>query len=143
MQCLKDAFVSDIPVFDNLIQLEFSYSSYSWNLLSRILQGSHKLEVLMVYKETQKYTKGPESRWNHLPLIPECILLHLKTFCFREYQGMEDELDFVGYIMQNARALETIIIYISTSLRLEVQLQLRRNLSALQRNYGTREIEFH
>ncbi|XP_020223370.1 F-box/FBD/LRR-repeat protein At2g04230 [Cajanus cajan] len=143
VECLKDTSASDIPVFDNLIQLEISFGNYSWDLLANLLQRSHKLEVLRIYKEPQKYAKGQEFRWNHPPLVPECLLLHLKTFCFKEYQGMETELDFVGYIMQNARVLEAITIHISISLRSEEKLQIRRHLSILQRNYETCQIVFH
>ncbi|TKY66134.1 putative FBD-associated F-box protein [Spatholobus suberectus] len=141
--CLKHASASDIPVFDNLIQLEISFGNYSWDLLANLLQRSHKLEVLMIYKEPQKHAKGQEPRWNHPLLVPECLLLHLKMFCLREYQGLETELDFVGYIMQNARVLETMTIYISSSLGSEEKLQIRRHLSILQRNFETCQIVFH
>ncbi|KAK7395465.1 hypothetical protein VNO78_16024 [Psophocarpus tetragonolobus] len=140
--CLKHASASDIPVFGNLNQLEISFGNYSWDLLVNLLQRSHKLEVLMIYKETQKYAKGQELRWSHPLFVPEC-LLHLKTFCLREYQGLETELDFVGYIMQNARVLETITIYLSSSLGSEEKLQIRRHLSILQRNFDTCQIVFH
>ncbi|RZB52320.1 F-box/FBD/LRR-repeat protein At5g56420-like [Glycine soja] len=140
--CLKHASTSDIPVFDKLIQLEISFGNYSWDLLASLLQRSHKLEVLTIYKEPQKYAKGQEPRWIHPLLVPEC-LLHLKTFCLREYQGLETELDFVGYIMQNARVLETMTIYISSSLGSEEKLQIRRHLSILQRNFETCQIVFH
>ncbi|XP_027349840.1 F-box/FBD/LRR-repeat protein At4g00160-like [Abrus precatorius] len=141
--CLKHASAGDIPVFDNLIKLEISFGNYSWDLLANLLQRSHKLEALMIYKEPQKYAKGQESRWNHPLLVPECLLLHLKTFCLREYQGLETELDFVGYIMQNARVLETMTIYLSSSLGLDEKLQIRRHLSIIQRNFETCQIVFH
>ena len=50
VQCLKHASTSDIPVFDKLIQLEISFGNYSWDLLASLLQRSHKLEVLTIYK---------------------------------------------------------------------------------------------
>ncbi|XP_027926482.1 putative FBD-associated F-box protein At5g56440 [Vigna unguiculata] len=140
--CLKHASGIDIPMFDKLTQLEISFGSYSWDLLANLLQRSHKLEVLVINKESQKYGKGQESRWSHPLLVPEC-LLHLKTFCLREYQGLETELDFVGYIMQNARVLETMTIYLSSSLSSEEKLQIRRHLSILQRNFETCQIVFH
>lgn len=140
--CLKHASVSDIPAFDNLIKLEISFGNYSWDLLANLLQRCHKLEALMVYKEPQKFGKGQESRWSQPLLVPEC-LLHLKTFCLREYQGLETELDFVGYIMQNARVLETMTIYLSRSLDSEEKLQIRRHLLILQRNFETCQIVFH
>lgn len=139
--CLKHASASDIPVFDNLIQLEISFGNYSWDLLINLLQRCQKLETLMIYKEPQKHTKGQESSWNQPLLVPEC-LLHLKTFCLREYQGLETELDFIGYMMQNAR-VETVTIYISRSLDSEEKLQIRRQLLILQRNFETCQIVFH
>ena len=96
----------------------------------------------VLLQESQKYAKGQESRWSHPLLVPEC-LLHLKTFCLREYQGLETELDFVGYIMQNARVLETMTIFLSSSLGSEEKLQIRRHLSILQRNFETCQIVFH
>ena len=50
VQCLKSASASDIPVFNNLVQLEISFGNYSWNLLTNLLQQSHKLETLIIYK---------------------------------------------------------------------------------------------
>ncbi|KAK7339185.1 hypothetical protein VNO77_19838 [Canavalia gladiata] len=138
--CLKFASIGDVPAFDNLIQLEISFGNYYWDLLANLLQRSHKLEALMIYKEPQKHSKGQEPRWIHPLLVPECLLLHLKTFCLREYQGLETELDFVGYIMQNARVLETMTIYISSSLDAEEKLQIRRHLSIIQRNFETCQI---
>ncbi|KAK7293118.1 hypothetical protein RJT34_15979 [Clitoria ternatea] len=141
--CLKYASTSDIPVFDNLTQLEISFGNYYWDLLANFLQRAHKLEVLMIYKESQKNVKGQEPRWSHPLSPPECLSSHLKTFCLKEYQGLETELDFIGYIMQNARVLERMTICISSSLDLEEKLQIRRHLSILQRNFETCQIVFH
>ncbi|ESW21420.1 hypothetical protein PHAVU_005G069400 [Phaseolus vulgaris] len=111
---MKHASAIDISEFDN----------YSWDLLVNLLQCSHKLEVLLINKKSQKYAKGHESRWRHPLLVPEC-LVHLKTLCLREYQGLETELDFVR------------------SLGSEEKLKTCNHLSKLQRNFETCHIVFH
>ncbi|KAK7256060.1 hypothetical protein RIF29_29493 [Crotalaria pallida] len=141
--CLKHALASDIPVFNNLVQLEISFGYYYWDLLSMMLQNSRRLEALIIHKDPLKLAKGEEPQWNHEALpIPDCLLVHLKTFCLKEYQGWQSEMAFVGYIMQNARALETMTISIDSSLDLQSQLQIRRNLSILQRSFQSCEIVF-
>ncbi|CAL0328206.1 unnamed protein product [Lupinus luteus] len=141
--CLKYALASDIPMFNNLIQLEISFGNYYWDLLAKLLQNSRRLEALIVHKETQKYTKGQDSKWNAPLHVPDCLLVHLKTFCLKEYQGWESEKNFVGYILQNARVLETMTIYIASSLDLDADLHIRRNLSTLQRSFQSCQIVFH
>ncbi|KAF1898053.1 hypothetical protein Lal_00032817 [Lupinus albus] len=142
-KCLKYASASDIPIFNNLIQLEISFGNYYWDLLAKLLQNSRRLETLIIHKETQKYTKGQDSKWNHPLHVPDCLLVHLKTFCLKEYQGWESEKEFVGYILQNARVLETMTIYIASSLELDAQLQIRRNLSTLQRSFQSCQISLN
>ncbi|OIW20827.1 hypothetical protein TanjilG_23987, partial [Lupinus angustifolius] len=88
-------------------------------------------------------TKGQDSKWNNPLHVPDCLLVHLKTFCLKEYQGWESEKEFVGYILQNARVLETMTIYIASSLDLDAHLQIRRNLSTLQRSFQSCHIVFH
>ncbi|CAL0302778.1 unnamed protein product [Lupinus luteus] len=140
--CLKYAIGSDIPVFNNLIQLEISFGNYHWDLLARLLQKSPRLEALIIHKEPQESTTRQESKWNP-PHVPDCLLVHLKTFCLKECRGWESEMKLVGYIMQSARVLETIRICISSSIALEAQLQIRRNLSVLQRRFQSCLIVFH
>ncbi|XP_061346417.1 putative FBD-associated F-box protein At3g50710 [Gastrolobium bilobum] len=143
VECLQYATSSEIPVLDNLVQLEISFGNYAWDLLSNLLQRSHKLEVLVIYKESRVYEQEQEPKWILPLIVPECLLLHLKTFCFKEYRGLKTEMDFVRYIVLNARVLETMTIYIASSLGLEEKLQIRRQLSVLRMNFETCQIVIH
>ncbi|KAL4321736.1 hypothetical protein AHAS_Ahas14G0140300 [Arachis hypogaea] len=95
VECLKDSTASDIPVFNNLVQLEISFGNYSWDLLTNLLQHSQKLEVLTIYKESQKHANGHEPAWNLPLVVPECVLSHLKAFCLMEFQGLDCEMGFL------------------------------------------------
>lgn len=50
MQNLECASTTDIPAFNNLIQLEITLGFYTRNMLAKLLEKSHKLEVLIVTK---------------------------------------------------------------------------------------------
>ncbi|MED6148020.1 hypothetical protein PIB30_117915 [Stylosanthes scabra] len=141
---LKDARASDIPVFNNLVELEISFGNYSWDLLTNLLQHSQKLEVLTIYKISQKLANGQEQEpaWNLPLVVPECVLSHLKSFCFMEFQGLDCEMDFLKYVMQNARVMETMRINIAISLDPQTKEQIRTTLTALQLNSQSCQITF-
>ncbi|KAF7825780.1 putative FBD-associated F-box protein [Senna tora] len=57
-KCLEYASISDIPVFNNLIQLEITLGLYTRNLLANLLKNSHRLEVLIVHKSRNEKTQA-------------------------------------------------------------------------------------
>ncbi|MED6201417.1 hypothetical protein PIB30_117427 [Stylosanthes scabra] len=142
VECLKDARASDIPVFNNLVELDISFGNYSWDLLTNLLQHSQKLEVLTIYKESQKHANGQEPAWNLPLVVPECVLSHLKCFCLTEFQGLDCEMGFIKYVMQNARVMETMRINIAISLDPQTKQQIRRTLNALRLNFQSCQITF-
>jgi hypothetical protein len=44
------------------------------------------------------------------PIVPPCLSSQLKTFCLRGFTGMENELKFLTYIIQNSKVLQTMTI---------------------------------
>jgi hypothetical protein len=44
------------------------------------------------------------------PIVPPCLSSQLKTFCLRGFKGMENELKFLTYIIQNSKVLHTMTI---------------------------------
>jgi hypothetical protein len=52
--------------------------------------------------------------WKEPNYVPECISSHLRS-CILDYNGMEDELRFASYILQNALVLEVMKIIAANS----------------------------
>lgn len=48
--------------------------------------------------------------WTEPPNDPNSLLSHLTTFYFRGYKGLKHEVDFVKFILKEARVLETVTI---------------------------------
>jgi hypothetical protein len=44
------------------------------------------------------------------PIVPPCLSSQLKTFCLRGFKGMENELKFLKYIINNSEVLQTVTI---------------------------------
>ena len=42
--------------------------------------------------------------------VPKCFLSHLETVCFRNFAGLENQLQLIEYILTNARVLKTMTI---------------------------------
>lgn len=117
--------------------------SWTENFVLSVIHLDFRGFSCLLLQESQKNARGQEPKWNHPLHVPDCLLVHLKTFCLREYQGLESELEFVRYILQNARVLETMTLYIPSSLDSEAKLQIGRDLSILQRNFESCNIVFH
>lgn len=50
-------------------------------------------------------------RWIQPRRVPKCLLLHLKTFEWRDYEGTEVEKEVAVYVLNNAKRLVTATIY--------------------------------
>ncbi|KAI3977437.1 hypothetical protein MKX01_000350, partial [Papaver californicum] len=120
----QDHFFKFLPTFNNLIHLEVmttaSYVDYNrlnlqcWivEILLKFLNISPNLESLIFVDGFCDYESYPSYDWS-LDLIPQCLLLHLKSIEFCGCFWNQAEKDLVRLFLKNARVLQTVRIEIS------------------------------
>ncbi|KAF3947859.1 hypothetical protein CMV_026069 [Castanea mollissima] len=96
--------------FQNLVCLVFKYNGHNLSVLEALLLRAPNLRVVLV----DKIAKGRTQKlyWTEPPNDPNSLLSHLTTFYFRGYKGLKHEVDFVKFILKEARVL--------TAMRIEV-----------------------
>lgn len=65
--------------------------------------------------------------WIQPSFVPECLLLNIKTFEWRDYEGREEEKQMAMYILKNARRLLTATINLD-SVKLSRRLKVIEEL---------------
>ncbi|MCL7022224.1 hypothetical protein MKW94_023198 [Papaver nudicaule] len=129
--------ITKLPSFYNLIHLEVTawfYMSYGYldmgdQLPSRIvgtlldlLHVSPYLESLVINEGYYEY----ESNYNDcrsVDLIPQCLLLHLKSIEFRRFWWNQFEMDMVRFFLKNAKVLQRDVHSIFHKTRRQYQLE--------------------
>ncbi|KAL1195174.1 F-box/FBD/LRR-repeat protein [Cardamine amara subsp. amara] len=110
--CLNEEF--PYPTGIILIQLvcvELCVCESNWtNILVSVLQHSPNLQALKLARN-HLMCEDRKVCWIQPSCVPQCLLYHLKTFEWREYEGTEVEKDVAVYILKNARRLVTATIY--------------------------------
>lgn len=48
--------------------------------------------------------------WKNPPIVPQCLSSQLKTFALIDYKDKKSEFQFVTYIMENSKVLQTMAI---------------------------------
>ncbi|KAL4619603.1 hypothetical protein ACB092_06G091600 [Castanea dentata] len=95
--------------FQNLVQLEFKVVDCNWHLLGDLLQKAPNLESLVISKG---YDFIPSNLcWKEPKYEPE-YLSSLTSFYYRGFKGLNDEVEFVKYILKEARVLKTATIQV-------------------------------
>jgi hypothetical protein len=51
--------------------------------------------------------------WKQPPDDLDNLLSHLKSLCYRGFEGLESEVEFLKYILKHARVLKTVTIQVS------------------------------
>ena len=74
--------------------------------------------------------------------VPECLSSNLRACSLRNFRGIDADLRFARYIMQNARVLRTMTIRSNTSLTTEAKFQMLKNLSKVPRSSTICELLF-
>ncbi|XP_024011690.1 F-box/FBD/LRR-repeat protein At5g56420 [Eutrema salsugineum] len=98
-------------VLFQLVRLELCLCESNWtNMLVSVLQHSPKLQVLKLALN-HFLSEDRNVCWIQPSCVPECLLLHLNTFEWRDYGGSEEEKQVAVYILKNARRLVTATIY--------------------------------
>ncbi|XVF70322.1 hypothetical protein PTKIN_Ptkin11bG0152500 [Pterospermum kingtungense] len=98
------------PLFLNLVRLELNIGYGGWSELSRFLESSHNLEVLVLVKGANCRGLGIECHWKPPKRVPKCFLSCLKVVHFRGFEGLTYQMSIVRYILNNARVLKMMDI---------------------------------
>lgn len=83
-----------------------------------------------------------DEKWVHPQFVPECLISKLKSFRVSQYEGKECELQFVRFIMQNARVLLKVTIGSGSFSNPPKELQMLKDLSSCPRGSITCELYF-
>jgi hypothetical protein len=75
------------------------------------------------------------------PIVPDCLSSQLKTCSLIAFKGMKSELQFVEYILKNAKALHTMKISVSP-VDLTTKLQILTKLSLCPRGSAMCKLSF-
>ncbi|CAH8351933.1 unnamed protein product [Eruca vesicaria subsp. sativa] len=124
---LQDLVVTRIKyptgrVFYQLVSLELHVNELKVLNLWAMLEGSPKLQILKLTSFYPEYD-SVEWEWNQPKCVPECLLFHLETFMWEDYEWERDEIQVATYILENARQLKKAI-FSTTSIVLEEQEEL-------------------
>ncbi|KAI3955434.1 hypothetical protein MKW98_018535 [Papaver atlanticum] len=136
LSCADDNAFGELPSFHNLTCLEVVWSSPDpiGSALMRLLQISLKLETLVFSHGIDARLCGEDNGWK-LTTVPECLLSHLRVLEFHQFCGDQREIGAVKLFSENAKVLQSLIIYTSSALSrdLSSKLQVEEQLQMLPR----------
>ncbi|XP_050365751.1 F-box/FBD/LRR-repeat protein At3g26920-like [Argentina anserina] len=105
-------WVWQLPVFDNLKQLELVLSNCNyWEVLPEFLHSTPNLEDLVFENKTLCERRYPRSEWREPKDVPICLLSHLKTISISGFKGQWPERDLAKYLLNNGPFLDKMLIY--------------------------------
>ncbi|CAG7909110.1 unnamed protein product [Brassica rapa] len=119
-------FPSTGTIFHQLVHLELSTDKADWwNLLTRMINTSPRLQVLKLIGEWYYGKVGVSCKeWNQPKNVPEC----LETFVWNTYkEQQEEEKEVAKYILRNANRLKKASISIK-GFNSDERLQLLKEL---------------
>lgn len=109
--CLSASLRDSCVGFYHLVHLELCAASREWwNLLTWMLESSPKLQVLKIFvcNERPCTTRSIRGDWRGPSSVPECLMSHLHTFKWKNYNAKDEEKRIVAYILNNARQLKIV-----------------------------------
>ncbi|XP_058722111.1 putative FBD-associated F-box protein At3g50710 isoform X2 [Vicia villosa] len=126
-----------LPLFHQLTNIDiiFTYillkDALKW--LLELLGNCPKLQNFKIQDSTDGYGYLIEvvgDYWIDPPTVPQCLSSQLKTFFLGGYKGNENEFQFVRYIMQNSKVLQTMTIKSTLDADIDRKHQMIRELSS-------------
>ncbi|KAK4576186.1 hypothetical protein RGQ29_026935 [Quercus rubra] len=94
--------------FQKLARLNFKVNKSNWHVLQALLVVAPDLEVLVLDKHF--HFNEDELCWTEPSDDPGYLSSRLTTFKFNGFEGLEHEMEFVKYIINEARSLKTVTI---------------------------------
>jgi hypothetical protein len=110
---------------------------------SIIFNTVSKIKLFLVDMQNYSYLFAiRDINWMAPPIIPECLSSQLRTCSLKNYCGMNCELQFAEYIMQNSKVLKAMRIESDNSVDINVKHQMLRRLSICPRISATCKLIF-
>lgn len=134
--CLPASLLLSCFGFYHLVHLELCAASRGWwDLLTWMLESSPKLKVLKIFvcNELPCTTKSIRGHWKGPSSVPECLMSHLHTFKWKNYNTKDEEKKIVAYILNHARQLKIVGISGSRYYSKEERLKKLNELVSLPR----------
>ncbi|CAA0384306.1 unnamed protein product [Arabidopsis thaliana] len=112
----------EIPVFENLINLEFSGKTRQWKfLLPLLLERCPNLTTLVLSGLDQNWFVGFRTPPNN----------QVKMLSIMQYQGSERELKLISYFVLKMECLQVVKVYVSSPMNDLKKMQLTEDLLKL------------
>ncbi|XP_021723274.1 F-box/FBD/LRR-repeat protein At2g26030-like [Chenopodium quinoa] len=126
------------PTFPNLKTLIMHLSPFSgWTCFSKVLHSAPCLEVLILDLED---INDEIYQWSPPDIVPNCLLEHLKEIGILCFEGNEDELQVVEYLLNNAQVLE--FMWIGFGLN-DMNVEVLQKLLAFTRASKTCDVQIN
>ncbi|XP_050141180.1 putative FBD-associated F-box protein At5g38570 [Malus sylvestris] len=106
----------DLPVFDNLNQLELDFSDCDYSeLLTKLLKSSPKLENLVIKRQyctesAEEYSNAEDEEFDPPEAVPICLMSHLKITTVNEFRGRPYDKEVVTYLLKNGEVLNKMTV---------------------------------
>ncbi|CAF1979536.1 hypothetical protein YC2023_083862 [Brassica napus] len=97
LNALRELYLYDYPIFYQLVSLELHVNELNVGNLWLMLDSSPKLQKLKLISLFCDYFPV-EWEWNQTKRVPECLLFHLETFMWTEYEWEREDEKQVGHI---------------------------------------------
>ncbi|WJX91956.1 hypothetical protein P8452_73667 [Trifolium repens] len=128
--------------FHYLVCLQLNLPRFNYNSLISLLQKCPMLQVLKIHSVEDK-EQSPVLRWAPHRSVPGCLVSHLSIVQFQGFQGLQDQLLFVKYVLRNGLVLEKMIISdMSLELDQKKKQKIIKGLSKLRRACGMCQLIF-
>ncbi|XP_022717729.1 F-box/FBD/LRR-repeat protein At4g26340-like [Durio zibethinus] len=133
------------PLFLNLVRLELNVGYGGWSVLSRFLESSHNLKVLVLAKNANCRGLGLECRWTPPKYVPKCLPSSLTMVYFRGFEGLRYQLSMVKYILNNAGVLKMMDICTNgiSDMPMDSKFDMLRKLSMFPRGSKACQLQFN
>ncbi|KAK7293114.1 hypothetical protein RJT34_15975 [Clitoria ternatea] len=145
---INPCYTKPIPTFHNLTHIRLVFSDYKRDYMYgavEVLIHSPKLLSLEIEKENLHCFPDfdGEGYWPGDPQpVPVCLLLHLKRCSLTSYKGLKGELQFVSYVLQNARHLQMMVIKSQPQANQQQKLRMITQLSLCPRGSPACKLSF-
>nr|AFK35052.1 unknown [Lotus japonicus] len=128
-----------IPVFPNLTYLEISFKRHSlkWNLVLDMLNHCPKLQTVVF-----DIRLDDDEVWPDPGFIPKCFSTHLRKCFIKGYAGVDCQMRFARYVLQNATLLRSLIICSRYSQNHQRKLEMITELASYPRSSAVCELLF-
>ncbi|KEH21892.1 F-box/RNI/FBD-like domain protein [Medicago truncatula] len=116
LQCLKfsEDTIQLLPSFQNLTLLFLRANTFTSEVVMDILLKTPNLKALHFHVGSVSFIHL-EDDWPLLS-VPCCFKYSLKSFCVSDFRGLEQHIQFINFVLKNAKVLEEIRIVCSSDI---------------------------